>query len=384
MPAPRAFHFCEDPSELAMNALPMNMHAEYRNLLSRWILKPFVDRQFLVPLHPLPVSVERFLKWVERRVLDIDVRGVAIDRPIFLIGLPRSGTTLLQDILCTHPDVAFITNVMNQFPSCFCAAEALRRRLRLDFRAERYVDGLEIRAGSANEGMAFFAEWFGVDLYSLEYKNLRVGDFTPGEVEGWMETIRRIVLSSGGTRHRFFNKNPGLLPYMLLLNDLFPDAKFIHLVRDPRLCANSMIKLCRRNQAQEAKLRGQSKENLIVPYPRLPNLAEDVRRYGAHDIRTTAHLWDDAMSFVARHSGAIRFFYTVRHEDIVANPKRELSKILEFCELQDVDDPDARFWREAGRVGVVPTTGDYRNFELIGEICKSNMDKYGYRGSPSC
>jgi len=362
----------------------MNLHAEYRNLLSRWILKPFVDSQFLIPLRPLPVSVERFLKWVERHVLDIDVSGIAIDRPIFLIGLPRSGTTLLQDILCAHPDVAFITNLANQFPSCFCAAEALRRCLRLDFKAERYVDGMEIRAGSANEGMTFFAEWFGVDLYSLEYKDRRGADFSPGEVEGWMETLRKIVWISGGTGHRFFNKNPGLLPYMRLLNDVFPDAKFIHLVRDPRLCANSMIKLCRRNQAQEAKLRGGSEENLIIPYPRLPNLAEDVRRYGAHDIRTTAHLWNDAVSFVDRHSGAIRFLHTVRHEDIVASPKRELTKILEFCELREIDEPDARFWREAGRIATVPATGDDRNYELIEEICQSNMVKYGYRGSASC
>jgi hypothetical protein len=367
-----------------MNAPAIEIHAEYRSLLSRWILQPFVDRQFLVPLHPLPVWIEHFLKWYERRVLDIDVRGMAIDRPIFLIGLPRSGTTLLQDILCTHPDVAFITNVMNQFPSCFCAAEALRRSLRLDFRAERYVDGLEIRAGSANEGMTFFAQWFGVDLYSLEYRNLRAGDFTPGQVEGWMETIRRIVWSSGGTRHRFFNKNPGLLPYMLLLNDVLPSAKFIHLVRDPRLCANSMIKLCHRNQAQEAKLRGQREENLMVPYPRLPNLAQNVKLYGADDIRTTAHLWDDAMTFVARHSAAIRFFHTVRHEDIVANPRHELSKILEFCELREIDDPNAPFWREAGRIGVVPTTAGHDHFERIAEICRSNMDQYGYGGSASC
>jgi len=366
-----------------MSALPMNVHADYRNLLSRWILKPFVDRQFLIPLHPLPVAVEGFLKWYERRVLDIDVRGIAIDRPIFLIGLPRSGTTLLQDILCTHPDVAFITNVMNQFPSCFCAAEDLRRKLRLDFRAERYVDGMEIRAASANEGMTFFAKWFGVDLYSLESRDLRIGDFAPSDVEGWLNTIRRIVWSSGGTRHRFFNKNPGLLPYMLLLNDVFPDARFIHLVRDPRQCASSMIKLCRRNQAQEAKLRGVSEEKLIVPYPRLPNLAEDVRRYGAHDLRTTAHLWDDAMSFVARHSGALRSFHTVRHEDIVANPKRELAKILEFCELRELNDPSARFWQEAGRISVVPSTVDDRNFALIEEICQTNMDRYGYRGSAS-
>ena len=41
-------------------------------------------------------------------------------------------------------------------------------------------------------------------------------------------------------------KSPGIIPYLPLVNELFPDAKFVHLVRDPRQCSNSMIKLTRK------------------------------------------------------------------------------------------------------------------------------------------
>ena len=79
---------------------------EYPNLLSRLVLGRDVDNQFAFSLRRRPRLEEWFLKWYERRVLRVDARNIAIDRPIFLVGLPRSGTTMLQDILCSHPGIA--------------------------------------------------------------------------------------------------------------------------------------------------------------------------------------------------------------------------------------------------------------------------------------
>src|SRR3954447_23822330 len=111
---------------------------EYRNFLSRLILRRNVKEQFLIPLRRRPALFEAFMRWYERR-MNIDVSQIVIDRPIILTGLPRSGTTILQDVLCTHPNLAYVTNAMNEFPTCFCAAEDLRKRLNLDFKAERYL-----------------------------------------------------------------------------------------------------------------------------------------------------------------------------------------------------------------------------------------------------
>jgi|SRR5215218_10657530 len=36
--------------------------------------------------------------------------------PLFLVGVPRSGTTLLYKLLCLHPDVAYISNWMRIAP----------------------------------------------------------------------------------------------------------------------------------------------------------------------------------------------------------------------------------------------------------------------------
>jgi hypothetical protein len=361
-----------------------SLRVEYANSISRWILGPHIDRQFLFALQPLPALIERFLQWYERSMLDIDLGNIEIDRPIFLIGLPRSGTTILQDILCTHPDLAYVTNVMNQFPTCFCATEDLRRRLGLDFKGERYLgDSLEIRPGSANEGLAILARWARLDLYSLEYRERGKDEFSPEQLEEGLKTLKRIVWCFGGGVHRLFNKNPGLTPYILLLKEAFPDCKIIHLIRDPRMCANSMIKLCRLTQAQELKIRANlhrtnGNRGQFVPYPRFPRLAEYVEKYGVDSLHTTAHLWNDAISFVDRNRDQAPFFYDVRYEDILANPKEEILKILDFCELRRIEDTRAQLWQEISKVGVIRHSNNYGDYEVIETICRSNMIKHGY------
>ncbi|MBV9253816.1 MAG: sulfotransferase, partial [Actinobacteria bacterium] len=39
-----------------------------------------------------------------------------MEQPLFLVGAPRSGTSLLYKALCLHPDAAYISNWVNRFP----------------------------------------------------------------------------------------------------------------------------------------------------------------------------------------------------------------------------------------------------------------------------
>jgi hypothetical protein len=361
----------------------MSSKVEYRNLRSRLILKRGLEEQMAYPPEP-PKLTERFLKWYERTVLDVDTRHIQIDRPIFLIGLPRSGTTMLQDIICTHPQVAYITNTMHKFRSCFCAAEDLRKRFKIDFRGERFLgDSVEVEAGSPNEGPAFFAELFGLNPSSVDYVELRFEDFPADWNEKAQQTIRKMIWCFGSQADRFFNKGTFLVPYILLIKDMFPNAKIIHIVRDARMCANSMVKLYRRNREQEAKLKPQLRHSdfngdFLVPFPRLPRLAEYIEHYGPDDIRTTANLWNDAVSFVDERKDQLPFFYEVRFEDILANPKEEIFNILEFCELPKIADDQIEFWRKLDQVGVVQHTNQYGDFEIVEEICRDNLQRYGY------
>ena len=355
----------------------------YPNWISRILLKRAFERQFVIPLFPPSRLVESALKLYERAFLRIDIDEITIDRPIFLVGLPRSGTTMLQDILCSHPVMAYFTNTMHQFRSCFCAAEDLHKRLKLDFRGERYLaDGVEIGPGTPSEGHCFLADWHGVDPYSPTPVSLEGNHLSGEESKRAQETIRKVLWCFGGNGRRFFLKNSVLIQYLRSLYSLFPDAKIIHLVRDPRMCANSMVKLYRLNREQEIRLRARMRHGdnreLLVPFPRFPRLKEYLERFGPEDLRTTACLWRDGISIIHRDKDQLPFFYEVRYEDILARPTEEISKILEFCDLPPLEDRSERLELRIRQVGNDGRSSGYANFDLVEKICADQMRRYGY------
>ncbi|NOX55823.1 MAG: sulfotransferase [Planctomycetes bacterium] len=362
--------------------------AHYRNFLSWLLLKRGFERQFIVPPSP-PAWAERFLSWYERRVMTIDLAGITIDRPIFLIGIHRSGTTVLQDLMCLHPHVAFINNSMPTFRHCFCAAERLRKRLRLHVRGERVLhDGVEVATDSPNEGVVFWQEWLKEDPHDLTCVRRRIEDFTPAEIEKIYTAIKKVLWCYDGKANRFFCKNPRLLPHLLLLKDLFPDAKFIHIVRDARQCANSMVKLYRLEQAQLDFIRrtgghGVYDEKPFISFPRLPRLKEYVETYGPDSIETTARLWNDAIDEVNRVRDHLPAFCEVRFEDFVRSPRAHIERLFEFCELPPIEPENKRFWEKLRGVREPSSPSSYAHFDRITEICRENLERYGYLSDAS-
>lgn len=360
----------------------MSGKVEYANLHLCILLKRAFERSFVIPEKP-PRLVEFFLKLHEKIVVRVDTSGIEIDRPILMIALPRAGASILQNIICAHPDVSYITNTMHLFRSCFCGAEHIRKMLNINGRAERYIgDSVMVDVNTPADGVAFWFEWFKEDPNSPDYLERTIEDFSPEEIENIKATIRRMIYCFGG-RARFFSKNPMLLPHMLLLKDLFPDARFVHVVRDPRMAANSLVKLYRLENEKLARIRQKGRLPLAADkpwliYPRMPKLAENVEKYGPDDIRTTAHLWNDAETFVSQNKDKLPNFYEVRYEDILADPQKEVLGILEFCGLPEPGKDNTEYWQKLGEFGKIRHKNVYGDFEVVESICGDNMRRYGY------
>lgn len=157
------------------------------------------------------------------------VRG-AQDRPIFLGGCPRSGTTLLRTMLHAHPDLAIPRET-------HFVLESFQRR-------EEWGDLRDY----ANRRR--LAEWIVTDTKATRFGRLGLD---PDEACERMAAAPPTLGSVLGTafmmyseRHnaaRWGDKRPMYVQELPTLMALFPDVVFVNIVRDPRAVIASMRKL---------------------------------------------------------------------------------------------------------------------------------------------
>ena len=357
------------------------MKHQYPNLLSRILLEAGFNHQFAFPVMDTSWA-ERFFALVER-VLPKPDHLPEIKAPIFVIGLPRTGSTWLQTLLCTHPALAYFTQLMHHYRSCIRGANTVAHWLRLDGSGERFIrDSIVNGLHTPSEGVAIWGEWLGHDPNCLCAQSRTLAEIPQDILRQIMETIATVLYEFPGSS-RFFCKNPGFIAYAPLLAELFPDAKFIHLIRAPRPTANSMVKLLARCDEQLEIIKQSGKPTVVpvtrfVPYPRLPRLAEYVERFGADDVRTTARLWRDAIRFMEENGEQLPNVLTVRFESIVALPKQTIARILNFCDLQPFSDEQGVFADLCSKTVKVGHINKYGHYELIDAVCAREAILMGY------
>jgi hypothetical protein len=153
--------------------------------------------------------------------------------PIFIVGAPRSGTTLVYQALAHHLPVTYFSNLSALFPRAPLTASVLFERLfdgrRPDFHS---FYGNTKGLAAPNDGFHVWNRWLGADRYRVPEA---LGDEAAQEMRGffqaWMATFDRPLLNKN-------NRNTACIP---LLASIFEDAWFIAVERDPVYVAQSLL-----------------------------------------------------------------------------------------------------------------------------------------------
>lgn len=188
-----------------------------------------------------------------------------ISQPIFLVGAERSGTTLLRLMLDGHPEMAW--------------NEEFEYAVDLMPKVEGYPD-LSVYRQYLEDDLIFRLSGHAVDA-NLTYPEL-VDSFLVQKRNG---QNKRFV---GATVHRHFDR----------LLRIWPDASFVHLLRDGRDVARSVIEMG-----------------------------------WAGNLWTGCERWIEAEQLwetVSKSITAVRHI-TVRFEDLIRDPVKVLTRICEFC-----------------------------------------------------
>jgi hypothetical protein len=180
----------------------------------------------------------------ESRLLARRLSAVPIDRPVFIAGLARAGTTILLRKLCALE--GFTSHRYADFPFLFTPyAWALLRRLapgRPQAPRERmHQDRITVTPESPEAmeevlWMAFFPHLHDPRRSNVLDRSVRVPAF-----EAFLaDHIRKLLLARDG--RRYVSKNNYNLSRLCYLARLFPDARFLVPVRAPAAHVASLMK----------------------------------------------------------------------------------------------------------------------------------------------
>lgn len=237
VPSPPAAHpaFGSPGFRAPMDQLCANVEGRPLTALGRTL-----TRSTLVKALSNRIYIDRYIR-AHPEVLD-----VPIERPVFILGFPRTGTTLLQNLLSLEPGWRALQfwELQNPVPVHPDRAVDRRRRKRVaDFSLGlAYFVAPEMRAiheissTSAEECWPLFANCFAVMNYDLQSQFVDYGrwllQYDMTEAYAYYKRSLQILAHHSPTR-RFVLKCPEHLWFIDALLAVFPDAEIVWTHRDP-------------------------------------------------------------------------------------------------------------------------------------------------------
>ncbi len=149
---------------------------------------------------------------------------------------------------------------------------------------------------------------------------LHGGDATPAERDRATAAIQRVMFYQ--RKSRFVNKNTRNTRRLPYLNELFGDALFIHVIRDPRAAIASFL-----NVPWWPDLRVWCAGNLTP---------KQWSAQGRDPVLLAAELWraEVQAALAARAMLEQQRYLEVRYEDFIQKPQQVLAHIASFCALR--------------------------------------------------
>ena len=155
-----------------------------------------------------------------------------IEQPIFVIGAGRSGSSIFHQTFTEHPRVAWMSVLCDRHPDRLAWHRALMRGIDLPLVGRPLKHHYE-----SAECYEFWDRCF--RGFSRPCRDLRAEDATPHAITSLRQAAQGLVTPH---RPRLLAKITGW-PRLGFLHAVFPDARFVHVYRDGRAFANSLMQV---------------------------------------------------------------------------------------------------------------------------------------------
>ncbi len=197
----------------------------------------------------------------------------------FIVGVPRSGTTLLRLMLDAHPALAIPPEF--SFPP-------------------RLVEKIEMASNSKDylvEKLTTRARWSDFHINAKSFSQ-KVDDLNPFNISDALRTFYKLYAERFG-KPRWGDKTTKNTARMSFIQTLLPEAHFIHIIRDGRDAASSISRLY----------------------------------FGPNSMREAATWWVSKILEARAQANNLMHYMEIRFEDLVLHTESTLKEICRFIDL---------------------------------------------------
>lgn len=294
---------------------------------------------------------------LESKVLARRMSAVRVDRPVYICGLPRAGTTISLQMLSEHPDVTTHKYADFLMPYAPYAWNWLFPRIPVNAMREPvpriHRDRIQVTRDSAEMGEEILWEHFFPYIHDEERVSvLDRSTANPAFERFYEEHLRKLLLSRG--RRRYASKAIMCVIRMQYLLRLFPDARFLLYVRNPVDHVASLLKQDRiwdeldNDDPRQIEIIELTGHHEFGSRQVMANVGDSAVLDEIHQLRDRgrtvrararywAYMYDFVLKQIASDPALARAVCTVRYEDLCGNSAETIDRIVAHTEL----DPQA-------------------------------------------
>lgn len=309
---------------------------------------------------------------LERRALESPLA----QPPLFILGHWRSGTTLLHELLVRDPRHAFPTTYQCNMPDhCLLTQGWLPPLLGWLMPARRPMDNMAAGWDHPQEDeFALMNAGVPSPYMSIAFPNdpplaeeyLTLEGLSDAELDEWMHALERLLrLFSYRHLQRMVLKSPPHTARVHVLARMFPDALYVHLVRNPYEVFSSTLNLWRRMGETQGLQRPQ------------PAAVAQLREYVFRSFERMYARYEEDRRLIAPER-----LVEVRYEELASDPVGQVRRVYEHLNLGawDAAEPSLRKYADENK-GYRPNklSLDAATCEEISRRWGFFCERYGYR-----
>ncbi|MGO8764713.1 MAG: sulfotransferase [Limisphaerales bacterium] len=315
---------------------------------------------------------------VTERVLALGLEKPALrtslDRPIIIVGPERSGTSFIYALLATHANVYALTTIADRFPDYPFSATLLRRILSAHenqlYRSVPKTVG-EIDGGlfPLTEGVRYWLQHLGTQ--QGRWKNAPDDCLTEQD----LDENTRLTLPNDLKKRAFIMrkkrlllKQPGFSLKIRYFNAVFPDAIFVHCLRNP---ASNFLSLL-----AQKKRTGNPDWGIQIPASmKLPGASVE-----AKTARQLAVTYDLIRQSINRINNGMARYVPVHYDSFQTDFAQVAMKLYQRCHLSApaavLNRPELFVSSSYGNPSPEQVTTDPQAVQILEDLCRQMKNDF--------